>query len=708
MSSNQETVQCVICLDPEIPRHQLAYHPCGQDPICSECFLNYFQKKIDDAPHGSCPPLMCPVCPKQPFPHDLLCSSLVNQYNSLAQSTLSLQCSSCHTRRTLMVEPVPLDSSLANLRNFIHPDQTFESFLEDLHSFDLGHTPVNSFYGLVLDQYFPSVSHSADKDSWEIFKIILSLVPNPERRANLHLRYLRARPRAYLTCCKQEQCYRCKTRDTHEGKTCDEIESLHDNGFVRCSRCFVYLVKGDGCDSVTCVCGNQFSWSTEREKFESSRGFQEYFPVDTEAMYARVVCESNGERLCPLLAAESWALEHERDARHALISWWSKTYAPYQSQCTLLKDLIPQTKGAAKACLYWQQTHDPEVQKCKREKNLATNSLINTYFPDASPQTLMSWFDRDDLTATTIRSSMMHRLPPVDQILLQQSIENYRIQHHISFHHQLENPFNLLPSTKVTQNDLQHYLDGAQQFLVLYGHHSAELGHLEIKIIPPEIHKGSRRNKKRYVKNTEMNRVMGSGCVLCRWSYSRSSKEFDRPFYPGIVTHYSKGLFDVTFTDGSGVEHRLGGLIFRYTLDSETSLYLPKYRCCSDQRWKPYFSPAIQMNKEHNELYDRFCQCLHHSHLLSGHQIVQQELRHFNDRTKVYRGILPVARLLEETIFETDFASYKSQKAGDWQEIKKRNRKEKKRMEDCSRTEKMTWRDVFRGVMWKAFRDAQR
>jgi hypothetical protein len=730
MSSNQETVQCVVCLDPEIQRDQLAFHPCGQDPICSDCFLNYFQKKIGDAPHGTCPPLLCPVCPKQPFPPELLSSSLLDKYNSLAKSVLSLQCGSCHYRRTLMIEPIPSDSSIiSNLRNFINPEHSFDSFLGDLRSFHLGQLPVNSFYVLILDQYFPSVAHSSDKDSWDIFKVILSMISNPERRANLHLRYLRARPRAYLTCCNREQCYRCKTRDTHEGKTCDEMESLHDNGFVRCSRCFVYLVKGDGCDSVTCVCGNQFSWSSEREKFESSREFQEYFPVDTDVMYARVVCETDGERLCPLLTAESWAQEHELDAMRALLGWWAKTYAPYQSQRTLLKDSIPQTSGATKACLYWEQTHSSEVQRCQRERELAINSLIGTYFPGASPQILMSWFDRDDFIATTIRSAMTDRLPRADQLFLQQSIEDYRIQYHKSLAHHPEDPFNLLTSslpiekpelsTKVTMNDLNNFLTGAQQFLALYGHLHAELGQLEIKIIPPEIQKGNRKNKKKHFKNPEMNRVMGSGCVLCRWSYSRSSKQFDRPFYPGVVTHYWKGLFDVTFTDGSGVEHRLGGLIFRYTLDSETSLYLPKYRCCSDQhqgtypRWKPYFFPAMQMNKEHNELYERYCQCLHHSHQLYDHQIVQQELQHFTDRSRVYRGILPIARLLEETIFETEFASCKPQKplaldAEGWQEAKKRNRKDKKKMDDCRRTEKMTWRDVFRGVMWKAVKDAQR
>jgi hypothetical protein len=727
MSSNQETVQCVVCLDPEIQRDQLAYHPCGEDPICSECFLNYFKTKIEDASHGTCPPLICPVCPKQPFPFELLHTSLVAKYNSLAQSLLSLQCGSCHIRRTVLIEPVPSDSPIiSNLRNFIHPDYSFDTFLQDVHSFHLGHLPVNSFYDLIVNQYFPTVAHSSsDKDSWDIFKVILSMVSNPERRGNLHLRYLRARPRAYLTCCNREQCYRCKTRDTHDGKTCDEMESLHDNGFVRCSRCFVYLVKGDGCDSVTCVCGNQFSWSTEREKFESAREFQEYFPVDTAAMYAQVVCETDGGRLCPLLTAESWAMEHELEAMRALTGWWVKKYAPYQSQCTLLKALIPPTAGAAKACSYWEQTHGSEVQRCQRERKLAINSLISTFFPGASRETLMSWFDRDDFTATTIRSAMMDRLPPADQSYLQQSIEDYRIQYHKSLARSEESVHFLAPAgpmglpSKVTKNDLNNFLTGAQQFLALYGHLHAEFGHLEIKIIPPEIQKGNRKNKKKSYKNTEMNRVMGSGQVLCRWSYSRSLKRSERPFYPGVVTHYSKGLFDVTFTDGYEVEHRLGGLIFRYTLDSETSLYLPKYRCCSDQqeganpRWKPYFFPAIQMNQEHNELYERYCQCLQHSQQLHEHQIVQQELQHFTDHTRIYRGILPITRLLEETIFETDFASYQPKKSQsidlcEWQELKKKNRKEKKKMEDCSRAEKMTWRDVFRGVMWKAMKDAQR
>jgi hypothetical protein len=729
-STNQETVQCVICLDPEIHRDLVISHPCGNDPICPDCFRNYFQSKIDGAAHGSCPPLSCPVCPRQPLlPFDLWfaeCGFLIDKYNSLAQSLLSLQCGNCHARRTLMVSfESNSDSTLTTLQS-LAPDLNLETLQESLSLFSLGKITINSFYQLISEEYFPSLSHITDQESWILVKAILALIPNPERRANLHLRYLRLRPRAaFLTCCSRSQCWRCKTRDTHEGRSCDEMEAQYDNGFVRCSQCLVYLVKGDGCDSVTCVCGKQFSWSAEREKFNSSRVFQDLFPNNTAVMYARVVCQANGAALCQPEVAESWAIEHELDAIHALRNWWRDTYAPYQSQCTLLKRVIPPTKGASKACLYWEQTHRTEIQKCREARDYAIHSLLSTYFPGYSPNALIDLFDRDDSLAKATQDAMTSCLPLIDRSFLQESIENFRIRsHQRTPEEEQEGTSNLFRAgysltRTVTEATLLNCLHGAQQFLALYGHLHAELGHLEIKLVPSEESSSQQRNgnkkkqtQKKGCSMKEMNRVLGSGSVLCRWSSSKSSRHSHRPYYPGVVTHYRKGIFDVDFTDGAGVHHRLGGLIFRYTLDTESSLYLPKFRCCYDSgapspaAWMPFFFPAIPMNQEHSRLYERYCSCLRSASQIASHPWVQEELLHLKDRTRIIRGIIPLTRLLDDTVFEADYSSPKQSK---WQDIERtreetrqRKKEKRKQIEDCRRTEKVTWRDVFRGVMWKA------
>lgn len=601
-------------------------------------------------------------------------------------------------------------------------DGSMEGFEEKLSLFSLGKITVYSFYQMIVDEYFSSLSHCSHQESWLIIKPILSLIQNPERRANFHLRYLRLRPQAaYLTCCNRQQCWRCKTRDIHDGKTCDEMEALYDNGFVRCTQCLVYLVKGDGCDSVTCVCGRNFSWSTEREKYNNSRAFQDQFPTNTAQMYARVVCLANGSALCQPEIAEFWAVEHELEAINALRNWWRETYAPFQSQCTLLKHLIPPTKGASKACLYWEQTHAEEVRRCQQVRDFAINSLLDTYFPGHSRSSLIGLFDRDDFLAKAIQESMSSRLPVMDRVNLQQAIQDYRIRYHQETEGELTELFRTDDSAtatpEVSESTLLSYLRGAQQFLALYGHLHAGLGHLEIKLLASVPQRnGKKKSRQKGSKHIDMNRVLGSGPVLCRWSDSKSHRSPERPFYPGVVTHFHKGLFDVDFTDGAGAHHRLGGLIFRYTLDEETSLYLPKYRCCSDSdvaspaAWMPFFFPAIPLSKEHGRLYELYCSCLRHASQISTHPWIQEDLLQFKDRTRITRGVLPLAKLLDDTIFQADYPSPK-QKNDPWcsfenerDETRRRKKDKRRQIEDCRRSEKVTWRDFFRGVMWKSVR----
>ncbi|KAJ1414131.1 hypothetical protein B484DRAFT_308088, partial [Ochromonadaceae sp. CCMP2298] len=65
--------------------------------------------------------------------------------------------------------------------------------------------------------------------------------------------------------CNREHCFRCKVKDFHEGRSCTDITSGMDHSVVSCPTCGITLAKGDGCNTVTCVCGKQFSWTAEKE-----------------------------------------------------------------------------------------------------------------------------------------------------------------------------------------------------------------------------------------------------------------------------------------------------------------------------------------------------------------------------------------------------------------------------------------------------------
>ena len=59
---------------------------------------------------------------------------------------------------------------------------------------------------------------------------------------------------------------------TSHSSTIKAIESIKrdaaggNDGWARCPRCRITISKGSGCDHMTCVCGNNFSWGDALRK----------------------------------------------------------------------------------------------------------------------------------------------------------------------------------------------------------------------------------------------------------------------------------------------------------------------------------------------------------------------------------------------------------------------------------------------------------
>lgn len=88
---------------------------------------------------------------------------------------------------------------------------------------------------------------------------VMNLLPDIERRANLYLRYVLKEPFVDSLCCSRAHCFKCKIQGGHEGRPCEQMMS--DNDQVRyCPSCAIAVVKGDGCSSLTCICGHNFTW----------------------------------------------------------------------------------------------------------------------------------------------------------------------------------------------------------------------------------------------------------------------------------------------------------------------------------------------------------------------------------------------------------------------------------------------------------------
>jgi len=144
---------------------------------------------------------------------------------------------------------------------------------------------------------------------------------------------------------------------------------------------------------------NVFSWSTQKS-FDGAHAFQEFFPLETEKMYARVMCEVNGSAYCAVSLAEAWAHTMKSSQYKHLPLGGKINFLIYPSQCTLITSIAPSTR-AKKAAQYWQQSHIKEIEKCRNERDYALDSLVSSYFPEYSDS--IDWIKRKDQVGVALR-----------------------------------------------------------------------------------------------------------------------------------------------------------------------------------------------------------------------------------------------------------------------------------------------------------------
>jgi hypothetical protein len=96
----------------------------------------------------------------------------------------------------------------------------------------------------------------------EFAEKVIALIPDIERRSSLQLRTLIKYPLVKSRCCKTSHCFRCKIRGGHNGRTCEEYQATISSEIRFCPSCNTAIVKGDGCNSITCVCSHNFNWAT--------------------------------------------------------------------------------------------------------------------------------------------------------------------------------------------------------------------------------------------------------------------------------------------------------------------------------------------------------------------------------------------------------------------------------------------------------------
>ena len=204
---------------------------------------------------------------------ELLPYEYIQRYSNLANSVLIFLCGACHNSKSIAVDSSLISVQEAEIKVLEKllaisksRDMDFEQyksqFFRHLHEYCSGVISVEIFFDHCR-RHFHELSNGTEAEAMQILSNILRLISNPERRNLLHLRFLNERPRFYTPCCSRLHCFRCKTKDFHDDKTCEENTLTLDSSIFACPNCNIHLAKADGCNSVSCVCGVQFSWSNE-------------------------------------------------------------------------------------------------------------------------------------------------------------------------------------------------------------------------------------------------------------------------------------------------------------------------------------------------------------------------------------------------------------------------------------------------------------
>jgi len=224
--------------------------------------------------------MKCPACPRK-TPDVSVWKSIVqpelfSRFETFASSTLTLQCGSCHTPGSILVKSSS-ETPLLSINTGETNDDVRQLFGIDvpadirlLDTFLAEYAANIITPNVMFDRLVESFFIVQDKGK---FSALLTYIHDPERRANLQLRYIRSFPEVYSLCCDHPHCFRCQTSGFHHNMTCEEYQAgtTNNKNIVSCSVCWIFLVKGDGCDWVNCVCGKGFEWSTRVNEMKSLR-----------------------------------------------------------------------------------------------------------------------------------------------------------------------------------------------------------------------------------------------------------------------------------------------------------------------------------------------------------------------------------------------------------------------------------------------------
>ncbi|OQS06561.1 hypothetical protein THRCLA_01402 [Thraustotheca clavata] len=251
---------CQICLEQvDGVLTQLCRRSCPA-VVCVACTKEFVKVQTQSVLQGLVVKLNCPICIR-PINlvnwHERLLGNddEILQFEERIRVACDVKCPSCHNMRTMLPDPRESMSPLKLPTSLARRTQELKTFCG---RYCRHHLQIEELYLFIRDTF--------QQYSSQILETILPLIHDTERRAMLFLRWRRDEPFIKTPCCNADVCFSCHTAGHHIGQPCASLESSED--IAQCPECKLHFVKGDGCDSMNCFCGQYFSWQNERMVFQ--------------------------------------------------------------------------------------------------------------------------------------------------------------------------------------------------------------------------------------------------------------------------------------------------------------------------------------------------------------------------------------------------------------------------------------------------------
>lgn len=382
---------------------------------CADCLERYFTSVINSGFSGYCPRMKClssscELIIESKVWMNFIEEELVEAWEDRASDILTIQCADCHERGSMMesCEHAACEGSEAFLQ------AVPEAIRSTLPLFETGRLDAHEFLKIIYEHHSAEVAaelaanrsepleeSEQERMKWDLVRGILCSIEDSERRASLHCRFLRQNPMIETHCCGLLHCFNCKVADGHQDLTCEEYQAglaeeydTHDNSVLSCPGCGVQLVKGDGCDSITCVCGDVFEWSARKMELEVAIFLSEY-DNDMDAAVRAVVSIRFSEELEGEEEEESEQQERQRTMadyftsvhwfvyRDYMSELFEHAFPFYTAEAARYKERHGRTSKESAMASCWLQHHQEAVRDMEANRVKASLAVVEALITDA-------------------------------------------------------------------------------------------------------------------------------------------------------------------------------------------------------------------------------------------------------------------------------------------------------------------------------------